>query len=121
MIRRFLSTASKMSIQARITEKIQASLDPLHLEVINESHMHNVAPGSESHFRVVIVSEKFEGKTKLDQHRMVHEAVEIELRDHIHAFSAQTLKPSQWEAQGHNIVVQQSPSCRGGMKTEQSK
>ncbi len=43
-----------MSVQQNIEAKIKSSLAPSHLEVINESHMHNVPPGSESHFRLVI-------------------------------------------------------------------
>ena len=50
-----------MSTQDIITQKLQA-LSPEHLEVINESHMHNVPEGSESHFKVVIVSDAFKDK-----------------------------------------------------------
>ncbi len=50
-----------MSVQQNIETKIRSSLAPSHLEVIDESHMHSVPPGSESHFRVVVVSERFEG------------------------------------------------------------
>jgi BolA protein len=44
-----------MIIQQAITEKLQTALVPAHLDVINESHMHNVPPGSESHFKVIVV------------------------------------------------------------------
>ena len=50
------------TVQETIEKKVRESLDPVHLEVINESHMHSVPPGSESHFKVVVVSSKFEGK-----------------------------------------------------------
>lgn len=36
-------------------------LAPTHLEIINESFMHNVPPGSETHFKVLVVSEAFDG------------------------------------------------------------
>lgn len=45
------------SIQNKLTEK----LEPSHLEIINESYMHNVPKGAETHFKVVVVSEKFSG------------------------------------------------------------
>ena len=51
-----------MSVQQRIETKIRTALAPSHLEVINESHKHSVPPGSESHFKLVIVSPTFEGK-----------------------------------------------------------
>ena len=41
-------------VQQTIEEKIQSALTPSRLDVINESHMHNVPPGSESHFKLVI-------------------------------------------------------------------
>ena len=54
-----------MTIQETIEQKIATSLAPVHLEVINESHMHNVPPGSESHFKVVIVTDTFDGVTRV--------------------------------------------------------
>lgn len=47
-------------VEKTIREKITSALDPVHLEVINESYMHNVPRGSETHFKVVVVSKKFE-------------------------------------------------------------
>lgn len=52
-------------IETSIRTKISKALSPAHLEVINESTMHNVPPGSETHFKVVVVSEEFEGKMPL--------------------------------------------------------
>jgi BolA protein len=48
-------------IQQAITEALTTSLKPVHLEVINESYMHNVPKGSESHFKVLVVSKEFDG------------------------------------------------------------
>ena len=50
-----------MTIQQRIETKLKETLAPSHLEVINESHMHNVPKGSETHFKVVVVSGRFDG------------------------------------------------------------
>lgn len=47
-------------IQKAITDAIIARLQPLHLEIVNESYMHNVPKGSETHFKVLVVSDKFE-------------------------------------------------------------
>jgi acid stress-induced BolA-like protein IbaG/YrbA len=58
-----------MTVQRNIETKIRSSLAPSHLEVIDESHMHSVPPGSESHFRVVVVSERFEDLPLVQRHR----------------------------------------------------
>lgn len=47
-------------IQIAITETLTSQLNPIHIEVVNESYMHNVPKGSESHFKVLVVSEKFQ-------------------------------------------------------------
>ena len=47
-------------VENSIIEKITKALSPVHLEVINESYMHNVPKGSESHFKVIVVSKEFE-------------------------------------------------------------
>ena len=74
-------------IQQKIAQKLTAAFDPLHLEIINESNQHNVPKGSESHFKVIIVSNLFDGKSKLNQHRMVNESLKEELANNIHALS----------------------------------
>ena len=51
-----------MTIQADIERKINDALQPVFLQVANESHMHNVPPGSESHFKVTVVSTEFDAK-----------------------------------------------------------
>ena len=101
-----------MSIQDDITEKLQASFSPQHLEVINESHMHNVPPGSESHFKVVIVSAEFNGKMLVARHRLVNKALAEEL-DAIHALALHTMTPDEWTEKG---AAPQSPPCMGGGK-----
>ncbi len=44
-------------IRERIEEKLRAAFQPVFLEVVDESYRHNVPPGSESHFKVVLVSD----------------------------------------------------------------
>ena len=43
----------------QIRERLSEALKPVHLEVADESHMHNVPSGAESHFNVFVVSEAF--------------------------------------------------------------
>ena len=48
-----------MNMQGQIEAKLRQAFSPEVLEITNESHLHNVPPGSESHFKAVIVSEQF--------------------------------------------------------------
>lgn len=105
-----------MTVQQTIESKIGASLAPAHLEVVNESHLHSVPPGSESHFRLVIVSEKFEGLALIQRHRSVNRILEQELRDGLHALSLQTLTASEWTQRAGRTMA--SPPCRGGGKAD---
>lgn len=104
-----------MSIQSTIEQKLAGEFDTAFLQVENESHMHNVAPGSESHFKVTIVSDSFRDQMLIKRHRMVNKALEQELQQ-IHALALHTLTPEEWEKrQG---VVADSPKCRGGGKNQ---
>lgn len=103
-----------MSIHQTIENKLQATFSPSVLQVENETHMHNVPPDSESHFKVVVVSEAFEGKSLVQRHRMVNQCLSDELQNHIHALAIHTFTASQWESK--NAVDLQSPPCQGGGK-----
>jgi len=83
-------------IAAAIKEKLENAFNPSHLEVRDESHRHAGHAGhtahaeehgsGESHFHVVITSDKFEGLSRLAKHRAVLEVLETEMKL-IHAFS----------------------------------
>ena len=98
----------------RIQEKLSAALAPTHLEVENESHNHNVPKGSETHFKVLIVSDAFEGLNAIDRHRRVHAALADELKKGLHALTLRALTPAQWQAEGGSDF--KSPPCLGGSK-----
>ncbi len=102
-----------MSVEDDITEKLQTGLKPSHLEVINESHMHNVPPGSESHFKVIAVTEAFEGKMLVARHRMINQLLADELAGPVHALALHTMTPDEWLEKGG---APQSPPCMGGGK-----
>lgn len=103
-----------MTRQERILDKLGKGLETVHLVVENESHMHSVPPGSETHFKVLIVSPVFEGLGAVDRHRRVHGLLSDELRSGLHALTLRALTPSQWEAEG--AAGFQSPACLGGSK-----
>ena len=79
-----------MSVAQNIIEKLTEALAPAHLEVINESHNHHVPPNSETHFKVIIASELFDGKRLLARHRAVNEALATEFANGLHALSMHT-------------------------------
>lgn len=104
-----------MTMQSIIESRLSSAFEIQHLDVVNESHMHNVAPGSESHFKVTIVSDSFDDLMLIKRHRLVNTALEDELQQ-IHALALHTLTPQEWlERQGE---VVDSPNCRGGGKNQ---
>jgi BolA protein len=104
-----------MIMQNTIESKLADSFNMTFLNVENESHMHNVAPGSESHFKVTIVTEQFEGLMLIKRHRLVNKALEQELQQ-IHALALHTMTASEWAERGENVKA--SPACRGGSKNQ---
>jgi BolA protein len=104
-----------MSMQATIEQKLASEFNTDYLQVDNESHMHNVAPGSESHFKVTIVSESFVDQLLIKRHRMVNSALRQELQQ-IHALALHTLTPKEWQERGGQVAA--SPKCRGGGKNQ---
>ena len=104
-----------MSVQTKIEEKIVDAIPVLGLEVINESYMHNVPPGSESHFKVVIISDEFTGQRLLQRHQRVNQILADELAGEIHALSNQALTAVEWDNKGEKTMP--SPKCLGGSKS----
>lgn len=93
-----------------IEASLETEFSPLHLDVQDESHMHNVAPGAESHFKVVIVTSSFENKPLIARHRAVNAIVDM-AKHSIHALALHTYAPDEWDTKVGNT---QSPDCLGG-------
>ncbi|MXZ54606.1 MAG: BolA/IbaG family iron-sulfur metabolism protein [Gammaproteobacteria bacterium] len=102
------------SVQEVLETKL-AACDPTHLEVVNESGKHNVPKGSETHFKVVMICDKFEGLRLIQRHRMINEILQEELAGPIHALSLHLYTNQDWEKRFGSIP--ESPPCRGGEKT----
>lgn len=102
-----------MSTAAVIEEKLRTAFSPLHLEVVNESNNHNVPPGSESHFKVTIVSNNFEGERLIKRHRAVNSTLADELAGKIHALAMHTYTEKEWHDFYANNTPE-SPKCAGG-------
>jgi BolA protein len=103
-----------MTVQQRIEDKLTTGLEPVHLEVLNESHMHNVPPGSESHFKVTVVSPRFEGERLVARHRLVNALLADELAGAVHALALHTLTPDEYFERAGKVP--ESPPCHGGSK-----
>jgi BolA protein len=101
-----------MNIEASIKETLQQTLAPRYLSVENESHMHNVPAGSESHFKVVLVSDEFDGKPKVARHRMVYQQLAGFLADGVHALALHTYTSAEWQTRNERAPI--SPDCMGG-------
>jgi BolA family transcriptional regulator, general stress-responsive regulator len=83
-----------------IEEKLREKLRITHLEVADESHQHaghnpSAAEGG-THFRVLIVSPDFEGKTLVERHRTVNDAVFGDASVSIHALAIKAFTPFEW-------------------------
>ena len=105
-----------MIVQRRIETKLDEALRPAQLQVLNESHMHSVPPGSESHFKVIVVSDVFLDMPLVQRHQTVNGLLMDELQGGVHALSMQTLTPEEWDDRGGEVP--DSPACRGGGKAE---
>ena len=101
-------------VEQVILAKLEDAFSPVELQVLNESHMHS-GPATESHFKVVVVSEEFEGKNLIGRHRLVNASLREELDAGLHALSIIALTPSQWQERGGEVLA--SPLCGGGDKS----
>ncbi len=88
-----------MKTAERMNEKLTAALSPLRLSIVDESHKHaghaGWREGGESHFKLEIVSDHFNGKSRVERQRMVYSALADELKDAVHALQLKTLTPSE--------------------------
>ena len=94
-----------MSVAADIDRKLRAALAPTQLDIVDESAQHaghfhagqeNAhRPGSETHFRLTIVSELFEGQSRVARQRMVYQLLADEIAGGVHALAMTTRAPSE--------------------------
>ncbi len=85
----------EMDRAAAIRERLQAALNPEHIEIVDESHKHAGHAGAREsgggHFNVTIVSESFRDQSPIERHRMVYAAVTDLIPQQIHALSIRAL------------------------------
>jgi BolA protein len=100
-------------IKDDIEKKLNAHFVTELLTVENESHQHNVPAGSESHFKVVLVTGSFKGLNKVKQHQQIYKILADELAGPVHALALHTYDPQAWAL---TQSAPASPDCLGGSK-----
>jgi BolA protein len=88
-----------MTLKEWITRTLQERLQPSALTVIDESHQHHGhagwREGGETHFRLDIVSPAFEGKSRVERHRLVNETLEGAFQRGLHALAISARAPDE--------------------------
>jgi BolA family transcriptional regulator, general stress-responsive regulator len=88
-----------MPVRNVIEEKLTKAFSPERIAVTDESHKHKGhagwRPEGETHFRVSIVAAAFAGKSRLDRHRMINQALSAELAGGIHALAIEASAPGE--------------------------
>jgi BolA protein len=90
-----------VDIRSRIERKLRDALDPVEIDVIDQSAAHAGHAGAASgggHYRVVLVADAFEGLGQVQRQRRVYEILADEMRGTIHALSMTCLSRSEYES-----------------------
>jgi len=87
-----------MSVAETIEAKLRDAFTPVKLAVIDESHLHaghaGARPQGESHFRVEIISERFEGLSRVARQRAIYQALADEMTSDVHALALDVKSPT---------------------------
>lgn len=103
-----------MNIKSKIEEKIKNEFTVDFLEVANESNNHAVPVNSETHFKVTLVSNDFEGVRLIARHRLLNGLLKYELENGVHALALHIYTSEQWKAKNNTSPI--SSQCLGGGK-----
>jgi BolA protein len=90
---------SGMRVQETISRKLAETFAPRSLKVLDESHQHEGhaghRPGGETHFRIYIVADAFQGKSRIARHRMINDTLAYELKSGVHALAIHAAAPGE--------------------------
>lgn len=100
-------------MQSIVEQKITQGLDVVHLVIENESHLHS-GPATDSHFKLVVVSDDFEGKRAVARHQMIYGLLAEEMAGGIHALVIHPYTTAEWQQRGGQVP--ESAPCRGSIK-----
>lgn len=102
------------TVYTSIESKISDGLKPVHLEVVNESHSHSVPENSETHFKLVVVSDVFAGMMPVKRHQQIYGLLADEMANGVHALALHLYTPEEWQIRSGASPA--SPQCMGGSK-----
>jgi len=107
----------------RIEKTLLENFKPIRLEIINDSNKHSVKEGSETHFRIYIVSEEFKNKTKVKIHQDIYKLFLNEMGDKhlnkLHSLSIFSYSPEEYEKSQTNLENKIPPLCSGKNKNNE--
>ena len=98
---------STCPIESQIINTLSSSLNLSSLKIINESFMHNVPAGSESHFKIVVVTDDFNNLSSIKRHKLIYKTLD-NLMNKIHALSIHAFNEEEFKL---NPVILDSPEC----------
>jgi len=104
-----------MTRQKDIENSLNSAMGCHYLEVLNESHMHNVPANSETHFKVTVVSDAFQGKSKVSRHQVIYSLLGVMMQEGLHALALHTYNTEEWRELQKKSP--DSPNCMGGSKS----
>ena len=94
-------------IESQIVNTLSSFMNLVSLKIINESFMHNVPQGSESHFKIVIVSNRFKNLSLIQRHKEIYNSLG-DIMNEIHALSIHAFDNDEFES---NPMILDSPQC----------
>lgn len=100
----------------RIENLLNTEFAPIHISVENESHNHSVPKNSETHFKLIVVSDKFQGQTRIERQRQVNALLKTEFDNGLHALTMRLYTNKEWMDSDEGKSFH-SPNCHGGSKS----
>ena len=94
-------------IESQIINTLSSSLNLSSLKIINESFKHNVPAGSESHFKIVVVTNDFNNLSIIKRHQLIYKTLD-NLMNKIHALSIHAFNEEEFKL---NPIILDSPEC----------
>jgi len=101
---------TNLSREIRIKNQLQETLAPIYLLVENESPHHHVPEGSEMHFKLIAVSDRFTSLTLIARHRLINQLLAKEFETGLHALTMHLYTPEEWVHQ-NQLTPPISPPC----------
>ena len=100
-----------MSKQQELEQRLCQEFEPHFIAVENESYMHSSGRCADSNFKIVFVSDAFEGISKVARHQKIYQLLSQDLKNGIHALALHLYTKQEWDKLGRQFP--KSPNCAG--------